>query len=134
VQGERLRLIDVAFGEIRPSPWRQAVDLANMMLVLALGSTADLVYERALLQFTEDEIAEAFAASRGVTLPSQLRSEVKRDGRTLLAKFRALAPELAPVAIQRWSLRRVGLAVWVGLLAAALAATFLGNLSDIGLL
>src|SRR5919204_241811 len=32
VQHERLRLIDVFFAEVRPSPWRQAVDLANMML------------------------------------------------------------------------------------------------------
>ena len=74
VQGDRLRLIDVSFAEVRPSPWRQAVDLANMMLVLALGSSPELVYERALLQFSEDDIAEAFAASRGVTLPSALRS------------------------------------------------------------
>ena len=133
VQGDRLRLIDVAFGQVRPSPWRQAVDLANMMLVLALGSTAELVYERAVLQFSEDEIAEAFAASRGVTLPSALRADVKADGRALMVRFRELAPERKPVAIQRWSLRRVGLAIWVGLIAAFLIAIFLENLNDIGL-
>jgi tRNA A-37 threonylcarbamoyl transferase component Bud32/membrane-associated phospholipid phosphatase len=133
VQGDRVALIDVAFGQVRPSPWRQAVDLANMMLVLALSSTADLVYERALLQFTEDEIAEAFAASRGVTLPSQLRGDVRQDGRELLARFRDLAPAREPVVIQRWSWRRVGLTVWVLLVAAALVALFLGNLGDIGL-
>ena len=36
------------FAQVRPSPWRQAVDLANMMLVLAVRTDADRVYERAL--------------------------------------------------------------------------------------
>ena len=134
VQGDRLRLIDVAFAEVRPSPWRQAVDLANMMLVLALGSSAELVYERALLQFSEDDIAEAFAASRGVTLPSALRNHVKRDGRELMERFRELAPTRKPVAIQRWSLRRVGLTIWVLAVALALISIFVDNLNDIGLL
>jgi hypothetical protein len=134
VQDGRLRLIDVAFAQVRPSPWRQAVDLANMMLVLALGSSAELVYERALLQFSEDEIAEAFAASRGVTLPSQLRAQVRRDGRALLDEFRKLAPDRKPVAIQRWSLRRLGLTIWVALVAVSLVSIFFQNLSDIGLL
>ena len=66
VQDGHLRLIDVFFVQVRPSPWRQAVDLANMMLVLALRSDAPTVYRRALAYFTEDEIAEAFAATRGV--------------------------------------------------------------------
>ena len=134
VQGERLRLIDVAFAEVRPSPWRQAVDLANMMLVLALGSSAELVYERALLQFSEDDIAEAFAASRGVTLPSALRSDVKRDGRKLTERFRELAPEREPVTIQRWSIRRIALSIWVVFVAGSLISIFVDNLGDIGLL
>ena len=79
-------------------------------------------------------IAEAFAASRGVTLPSQLRASVRRDGRALLEHFRRLAPHRKPVAIQRWSLRRVALTAWVALIAAALVSIFLENLSDIGLL
>ena len=37
VRDQRVLLIDVAFAEVRPSPWRQAVDLANMMLVLGPG-------------------------------------------------------------------------------------------------
>ena len=81
VKGDDVALIDVSFGEIRPSPWRQAVDLANIMLVLALRTDADTVYERALLQFTPTDIGEAFAATRGVTLPSQLRDDMKADGR-----------------------------------------------------
>ena len=44
VQDGRVILIDVAFGEVRPSPWRQAVDLANMMLTLALRSDPQRVY------------------------------------------------------------------------------------------
>ena len=38
VRDGRMLLIDVAFVQARPSPWRQAVDLANMMLCLALRS------------------------------------------------------------------------------------------------
>src|SRR5678816_4835115 len=35
VRDDKLYLIDVFFAEIHPSPWRQAVDLANMLLCLA---------------------------------------------------------------------------------------------------
>ena len=81
VQDGRLRLIDVFFVQVRPSPWRQAVDLGNMMLVLALRSDARHVYERALAYFTPEDLAEAFAATRGVASPSQLRHLMKADGR-----------------------------------------------------
>jgi membrane-associated phospholipid phosphatase/tRNA A-37 threonylcarbamoyl transferase component Bud32 len=113
VRNGELKLIDVFFVQVRPSPWRQAVDLANMMLVLALRSDAERVYERALHYFSEDEIAEAFAAARGVASPTQLRTELKSDGRDLLDRFRELAPAREPVAIQRWSLRRVMLTLGV---------------------
>lgn len=115
VQDGHLRLIDVFFVQVRPSPWRQAVDLANMMLVLALRSDAPTVYAHALRYFSEDEIAEAFAAARGVASPTQLRAHLKADGRDLLAAFRALAPGREPVAIQRWSVRRILLTVGVAL-------------------
>src|SRR5262249_33725330 len=46
VRDGQMLLIDVAFAEARPSPWRQAVDLANMMLCLALNSSAERVYRR----------------------------------------------------------------------------------------
>jgi len=121
VRDGQLKLIDVFFVQVRPSPWRQAVDLANMMLVLALRTDADRVYERAKAFFSEDELAEAFAAARGVASPTQLRNHVKRDGRDLLARFREMAPEREPVAIQRWSIRRVLLTAGVafGLFLAA---------------
>ena len=109
VRDGRIVLIDVAFAEVHPSPWRQAVDLANMMLVLALRSDAETVYRQALRYFSPDDLAEAFAASGGVTLPSQSRSMLAQDGRQLLDQFRELAPPRPPVKVQRWSPRRVGL-------------------------
>jgi tRNA A-37 threonylcarbamoyl transferase component Bud32 len=107
-----LYLIDSAFAEIRPSPWRQAVDLANMMLVLALRTDTRRVYDRARLQFSEDEIAEAFAATHGLTMPSQLRRMLRQQGKDLHAEFLQLLPRrLPPVRIQRWTWRRAGLIV-----------------------
>jgi tRNA A-37 threonylcarbamoyl transferase component Bud32 len=117
VRDGRLLLVDVFFVQIRPSPWRQAVDLGNMMLTLALRADPERVYERARAFFSEDELAEAFAATRGVASPTQVRSELKADGRDLLAEFRSLAPQRAPIAIQRWSIRRVGTIAGLGLLA-----------------
>ena len=113
VRDGHLVLIDVAFAQVRPSPWRQAVDLANMMLVLAVRTDADRVYERALQFFSPAEIGEAFAAARGVASPTQLRTVMKQDGRDLLARFRALAPAQPTVSLQRWSPLRIGLAVLV---------------------
>ena len=111
MQHGQLKVIDVFFVQVRPSPWRQAVDLGNMMLVLALRSDAQTVYEAALRYFTPDELAEAFAATRGVASPTQLRQELKRDGRDLLERFRAMAPARRPIGLQRWSVRRVALIV-----------------------
>ena len=103
----RLQLIDVAFAAVRPTPWRQAVDLANMMLTLTLVTEPERVYARALRKFTAQDIAEAFAASHGVTIPSQLKARLRADGRDLVGTFRRMAPPRAPVAIQRWSIRRI---------------------------
>jgi tRNA A-37 threonylcarbamoyl transferase component Bud32 len=126
-------LIDVAFAEVRPTPWRQAVDLANMMLTLALCTAAERVYDRALTMFAPDEIGEAFAASRGVTIPSQLRSLVRQRDDDLLARFRELAPPTPPVAIQRWSLRRVVLTLAVATSTALAVALVAVNLRLAGL-
>jgi tRNA A-37 threonylcarbamoyl transferase component Bud32 len=121
VQDGHLRLIDVFFVQVRPSAWRQAVDLGNMMLVLALRSDAQTVYEHALRYFTPDELSEAFAATRGVASPTQLRQYLKSDGRELLAEFRSMVPARKPIAIQRWSIRRV-LLIAVTVLGVSLAA------------
>jgi tRNA A-37 threonylcarbamoyl transferase component Bud32/membrane-associated phospholipid phosphatase len=120
VRDGHMLLIDVAFAEARPSPWRQAVDLANMLLCLALRSDPELVFQRALRQFTVQEISEAFTATRGLTMPSQLRHLIRAQGRDLHAEFLNLLPTRPrPISIQRWSVRRVGLALLVllGLIA-----------------
>jgi membrane-associated phospholipid phosphatase/tRNA A-37 threonylcarbamoyl transferase component Bud32 len=122
VRDGRLLLIDVAFVEARPSPWRQAVDLANMMLCLALRSSPELVYRRALQFFTVEEITEGFAAARGLALPSQLRHLLRAQGRDLHAEFIRLLPSPPqPIRIQRWTGRRIGL--WAAILALLVLAT-----------
>jgi hypothetical protein len=128
VRSGELLLIDVAFVQVRPSPWRQAVDLGNMMLVLAVRTDPARVYRRALRYFTEEELGEAFAATRGVASPTQLRAFMKRDPRDLLAEFRKLAPQRRPIVLQRWSARRVSLA------AAMLTLFAVPTIFGIGLL
>jgi tRNA A-37 threonylcarbamoyl transferase component Bud32 len=121
VRGGHLLLIDVFFAELRPTPWRQAVDLANMMLCLALRSTPQQVYERALRQFSVEEISEGFAAARGLALPSQLRRMIRAQGRDLHAEFVRLLPRPPqPIRIQRWSARRVGL--WAAIVTVLVLA------------
>jgi tRNA A-37 threonylcarbamoyl transferase component Bud32 len=121
VRDGRLLLIDVAFVEARPTPWRQAVDLANMMLCLALRCGAERVYRRALNQFTVEEITEGFAAARGLALPSQLRQMLRAQGRDLHTEFVRLLPSPPrPIRIQRWTGRRVGL--WAAILALLVLA------------
>jgi membrane-associated phospholipid phosphatase/tRNA A-37 threonylcarbamoyl transferase component Bud32 len=120
-----LLVIDTAFAEVRPSPWRQAVDLANMMLVLGLRTSAEQVYERARRQFTDEEIAEAFAATRGLTMPSQLRRMLRQQGKDLHGDFLKLLPyRLPPIRIQRWTWRRAVLTV-ATLFGGGLALAFI---------
>jgi len=134
----RVVLIDVAFGTVRPSPWRQAVDLANMMVILALRTDTASVYNRALLQFAPEDIAEAFAATHGVTLPSQSRSSLalhkKEQGNDLVQEFRELAPPADPIHIQRWSPRRVWLTLTAFLAGAILVTLIISQLVGEGFL
>ena len=134
----RVVLIDVAFGTVRPSPWRQAVDLANMMLILGLRSDAQLVYDRALLQFAPEDIAEAFAATRSVTLPTQSRSSLallkKEKGIDVLSEFRQLAPNTEAISIQRWSPRRIRLTAGAAFLGFFLIVTVIQEILGNGLL
>jgi tRNA A-37 threonylcarbamoyl transferase component Bud32 len=126
VRDHQVLLIDVAFVEARPSPWRQAVDLANMMLCLALRSSPERVYQRARRQFNTEEISEGFAAARGLALPSQLRRLLKAQGRDLHAEFLRLLPAPPqPVSIQRWSARRIGLLALMALLLVGLGFTMI---------
>ena len=66
VRNGQVFLIDAFFVQVRPSPWRQAVDLANMMLVLA---RADRLRERVL------------RACPAVVHPGRDRRGVRRDTR-----------------------------------------------------
>jgi tRNA A-37 threonylcarbamoyl transferase component Bud32/membrane-associated phospholipid phosphatase len=127
VRDGQLLLIDVAFIELRPTPWRQAVDLANMMLCLALRASPERVYQQALSQFTVEEITEGFAAARGLALPSQLRRMLRAQGRDVHAEFLRLLPAPPrPIPIQRWTLRRVGLLAAMVLLLVLLFQQGLG--------
>jgi hypothetical protein len=115
--------LDAGFAQVRPSPWRQAVDLGNMMLVLALrtdpaGSTAGRWP------------SSPRRAGRGVHRhprggqPAHLRGFLKRDPRDLLGQFRALAPPRHPIVLQRFEARRVITAAAMhGAAAVAVAVT-----------
>jgi membrane-associated phospholipid phosphatase len=121
VQAGHVRLIDTFLTEVHATPWRQALDLANMMLVLALFSDPGRVYQRARQLFTDSDIAEAFAARQGGAMPGQLRQLLRARAGDLHAEFVRLLPSPPqPFRIQRWSLRRVGL--WA--LVAALLTLF----------
>jgi hypothetical protein len=105
-----------------------------MLLVLVLRSEPRLVYERALREFSVQEVSEAFAATRGLTMPSQLRRMLRAQGRDLHGEFLRLLPERPrPIAIQRFSARRLGLTLAV-LVGAFLAVNLvMSNLKGLGL-
>jgi hypothetical protein len=130
VRGDELFLVDVAFAQMRPSPWREAVDLANMMLVLGLAAGPKRVYARATQRFSAEEVGEAFAAAQGAAIPRQLRQMLKEGAPDLLDAFRRLAPEHEPIAIQRWSVRRVTLTAQAALVAVVFAALVAVNIAN----
>lgn len=136
VHDGEVKLIDVAFATVRPSPWRQAVDLANMMLILGLRHDPEHVYQIALEFFTPDDVAEAFAATSGITIPSQSRSAHKQHiagGRPdLIETFRAMAPPCEPISVQRWSRRRLALSAGALLALLWVAGFVIDNLTGAG--
>ena len=111
VRGGDVYLIDTAFATIRPSPWRQAVDLANMILILSTQLEPRIVYRVAQRHFVPDDIAEAFAATKGITIPTQLRVALKAYKRThgidLVALWNDITPQREPISIQRWTTGRL---------------------------
>jgi membrane-associated phospholipid phosphatase len=111
----RLQLIDVSGLEVRPSPWRQAVDFANMMLVMALRTDTQRVYDAALRYFTPEEVGEAFACAQGLAIPTELQRYLKQDPRDLIGEFKRLAPPYPKVSIQQWSAQRIVLTVGAAL-------------------
>ena len=106
------------------------------MLILALRHDPEHVYEEALKLFTEDDIAEAFAATRGITIPTQSRASHKEymssGGRDLIALFRELAPECEPISVQRWGRRRIGLALAAAFVGLIMFSFLFDNLTGAG--
>jgi hypothetical protein len=92
------------------------------------------VYERAQRQFTRDELGEALAAARGITIPQQLRTALREDGRPILAELRELAGTEVSLVVQRWSVRRLALTVWTLAVAALGGWVVVANLDTVGLL
>ena len=131
VVGGTLQVIDVSGLQVRPSPWREAVDLANMMLVLALRSDPDRVYQRALAYFEPEDIGEAFAAAQGMAIPTELQRYLKAHDRDLIGRFKELAPPYPKVSIQRWSFRRLALIAALFLGAAVIAIWAVGDVLDV---
>ena len=126
VRDHEVFLIDAFFCQVRPSAWRQSVDLANMMMLLALGSDVDRVYEASLRRFTPEDVAEAFAATKGVTVPGQLRVMVMADERPLAKEFSLRAPFRSRIPVQRWTIRRLALtAALIGGAAIAIGTAVL---------
>ena len=128
VRDGHLQLVDVSGLEVRPSPWRQAVDLSNMLLVLALPTDPERVYQRATKVFTPEEIAEACASAVGLTIPTELQAKMKADGRPLLERFRQLAPARERISIQRWSTQRLLLTAGAALGVLLLVGLFVDSL------
>lgn len=134
VERGRLLLVDLSFGEVAATPWRQAVDLADMMLSLGLYLDPTIVYERALRRFSPDEIAEAFATTATVTIPAQLRRLLRERAPDLVQRFTALAPGHPPISIQRWSGARIALTAGVLGVVLSASALLVVNLETVGLL
>ncbi len=118
----RLFLVDCSFGEVVPTRWRQSVDLANMLLSLGLYADPEVVYRRALLRFDADELGEAFATVRSITMPAQLRHLLRERSPDLADRFRTLAPVHRRIPIQRWSAARAAL-------TAGVAGTVIGGMT-----
>jgi hypothetical protein len=116
---------------VHATPWRQALDLANMMLVLALFSDPGRVYQRARQLFTDSDIAEAFAARQGGAMPGQVRQLLAARSADLHAEFVRLLPSPPhPFRIQRWTARRVGLWALLALLLAFVGATLVNSVAS----
>ena len=75
---------------------------------------------RAVREFSVQEIGEAFAATGGATNRPQLRRMLRAQGQDLHAEFLRLRLPPRPIAIQRFSARRLGLTLAVLDLARSL--------------
>jgi serine/threonine protein kinase len=120
VRDGRLLLIDVFFTEVRPTPWRQGVDLANMMLCLALRSSPELVYRRALGQFT---VCTSSSCGCCRARPSRCRSSagpcggsgswpVRRSWPSCCSPCSSRPPTTTPRSRRRWRSRAWAAPTW----------------------
>ena len=95
-----------------------------MILILSTRLEPRVVYRIAQQYFVPEDIAEAFAASTSITIPTQLRTELrtyrKRHGVDLIELWNDITPERDPISIQRWSTNRVTATARVVLVAALL--------------
>jgi hypothetical protein len=79
-------------------------------------------------------VAEAFAACRSITIPTQLRSLIRADGRNLIGRFRQLAPKRRPVPVQLWNARRAGVTAALIVSLTVAVAVFVAYVRVAGLL
>jgi len=84
--------------------------------------------------FAAEDVAEAFAACRSITVPSQSRALIRADGRDLIGRFRLLAPARRPIPIQLWDIQRAGITAALLVALTAAVALFSAYLSVAGLL
>ena len=112
VRDGRMLLIDVAFVEARPSPWRQAVDLANMMLCLALRSSPEQVYQRALRPVLGpgDHRGVRRRPRAGPALPAA--ADAQGAGPRPARRVRAAAADPAPAGVRSSAGARGGSGCW----------------------
>jgi hypothetical protein len=107
-----------------------------MMIILGLRHDPSHVYEAALKYFTPDDVAEAFAATSGITVPTQSRSAHKQyiaaGEPDLIQTFRDMAPPCEPISVQRWSRRRLGLTAVAVMTALWFAGFVVDNLTGAG--
>src|SRR4029077_12871712 len=68
----------------------------------------------------------AFAATRGVASPTQLRQQMKQDGRDLLAELRSMAPARRPLSAPRRHISRAALIIGSVLLFLLAVLTGIG--------
>jgi hypothetical protein len=102
-----------------------------MMLCLALRSSPELVYRRALRQFTVEEITEGFAAARGPGPAVPAAPDAAGPGPRPARRVHPLLPSPPqPVSIQRWTLRRVGLLAGTALLAFLLVGMLVSTTNN----
>ena len=96
VRDGRVLLIDVAFAAVRPTPWRQAVDLANMMLTLALASTPSTSMSGRCGSSRPTTWPRRSPRAGASPSPRQLRSLIRADGRDLIGRVPPARPGAAP--------------------------------------